>query len=404
MAALVEGVLAGKRAQVSRAITLVESRKPAHRELARDLLAQLAPHAGNAIRVGISGVPGVGKSTTIEALGTNLTAEVRYDIEEDWDYAFLEASTDGGTTWVPVATNLSDTSGDQSGFNTSKTGITGTQEAWTTLTATLPANTNAVRFRYQTDGAFVLSGFKVDNIAINGTVIGTAENDNEGWTFNGFRTTTGDEVETFFNAYIAENRQYDGYDESLETAYNFSYPVTKPDWVEHYPYQDGMLVTYWDSSQGDNNVGDHPGEGLVLPVDAHPLLSHWVDGTLMRPRILSYDSTFGFDRTDRITLRREVDLNGDGTITGAELQTGRIPSRPAVSTFDDTKTWWYGTDGDEVLVDHDNDPATPKVLRHPGRYQPGWYSVDVPKTGTLIRVLDEKHGYLKIRVEPKKRR
>ncbi|WP_460850456.1 methylmalonyl Co-A mutase-associated GTPase MeaB [Nocardioides montaniterrae] len=72
---LVEGVLAGRRAQVSRAITLVESRKLAHRELARELLAQLTPYAGKAIRVGISGVPGVGKSTTIEALGTNLTKE-----------------------------------------------------------------------------------------------------------------------------------------------------------------------------------------------------------------------------------------------------------------------------------------------------------------------------------------
>jgi LAO/AO transport system kinase len=72
---IVEGVLEGKRAMVSRAITLVESRKPAHRELARELLAQLTPYAGKAVRVGISGVPGVGKSTTIEALGTNLTAE-----------------------------------------------------------------------------------------------------------------------------------------------------------------------------------------------------------------------------------------------------------------------------------------------------------------------------------------
>lgn len=71
---LVDGVLAGQRALVSRAITLVESRKPAHRVMARELLAQLTPHAGKAIRVGISGVPGVGKSTTIEALGTHLTA------------------------------------------------------------------------------------------------------------------------------------------------------------------------------------------------------------------------------------------------------------------------------------------------------------------------------------------
>ncbi|WP_312855785.1 methylmalonyl Co-A mutase-associated GTPase MeaB [Nocardioides stalactiti] len=72
---LAEGVLAGHRASVSRAITMVESRKPAHRELARELLARLTPHAGGAVRVGISGVPGVGKSTTIEALGTHLTAD-----------------------------------------------------------------------------------------------------------------------------------------------------------------------------------------------------------------------------------------------------------------------------------------------------------------------------------------
>ncbi|CUR56002.1 putative exported peptidase M6-like protein [metagenome] len=340
--------------------------------------------------------------------GTALTAKVNYQIEAEWDYAFLEASTDGGTTWSQVMTNLSDSAAhaghNQSGFNTSGAGLTGTTAGWVSLTATLPAGTTAVRFRYQTDGAAVESGFRADDIAIDGTVIGTAETETEGWTLDGFRTTTGSEIETFFNAYIAENRQYDGYDASLRSAYNFSYPFTKPDWVEHYPYQDGMLVTYWDSSQGDNNVGDHPGEGLILPVDANPRFTHWADGTLMRPRILSYDSTFGLERTEGITLHREVDLNGDGTISGAETQTGRIPGKRAVSTFDDTQTWWYATDGDEVLVDHDNDPATPQVLRHPGRYQPGWYGVNVPKTGTLIRVLDEKHGYLKIRVEPKKRR
>ena len=71
--ALVEGIRAGRRADVSRAITLVESSKPAHRTAARDLLTELAGE-GDAVRVGISGVPGVGKSTFIEALGTRLTA------------------------------------------------------------------------------------------------------------------------------------------------------------------------------------------------------------------------------------------------------------------------------------------------------------------------------------------
>jgi LAO/AO transport system kinase len=72
--ALVEGVRAGRRAAVSRAITLVESSRPEHRALARELLTGLAdPDRPLATRVGISGVPGVGKSTFIEALGTRLT-------------------------------------------------------------------------------------------------------------------------------------------------------------------------------------------------------------------------------------------------------------------------------------------------------------------------------------------
>lgn len=70
---LVEGIREGRRAQVSRAITLVESTSPKHRAQARDLLADLPQ--GDAVRVGISGVPGVGKSTFIEALGSRLTAD-----------------------------------------------------------------------------------------------------------------------------------------------------------------------------------------------------------------------------------------------------------------------------------------------------------------------------------------
>jgi LAO/AO transport system kinase len=71
--ALAEGVLAGNRRAVSRAITLVESRRADHRERAQELLVRLLPAAGNARRIGISGVPGVGKSTFIDSLGCTLT-------------------------------------------------------------------------------------------------------------------------------------------------------------------------------------------------------------------------------------------------------------------------------------------------------------------------------------------
>ncbi|MDY6049860.1 MAG: methylmalonyl Co-A mutase-associated GTPase MeaB [Corynebacterium sp.] len=72
---LEQGVLAGQRTLIARAITLLESTAPAHHVLAQELLVRLLPHAGKALRVGITGVPGVGKSTFIEALGMKLIEE-----------------------------------------------------------------------------------------------------------------------------------------------------------------------------------------------------------------------------------------------------------------------------------------------------------------------------------------
>ena len=68
-----EMVASGDRAALARAITLMESRRPDHREVARALLQELMPRTGHAVRVGITGVPGVGKSTAIDTLGSMLT-------------------------------------------------------------------------------------------------------------------------------------------------------------------------------------------------------------------------------------------------------------------------------------------------------------------------------------------
>jgi LAO/AO transport system kinase len=77
--ALVEGIRQGDRAVLARAITLVESRKPVHREAAKNLLEAILPVAdpvgSKARRIGITGVPGVGKSTLIDTFGTMLTAQ-----------------------------------------------------------------------------------------------------------------------------------------------------------------------------------------------------------------------------------------------------------------------------------------------------------------------------------------
>jgi LAO/AO transport system kinase len=71
----IAGVLEGDRSILARAVTLIESTNDAHRDQAREVLNELLPHTGGASRIGITGVPGVGKSTFIESFGLNLTAE-----------------------------------------------------------------------------------------------------------------------------------------------------------------------------------------------------------------------------------------------------------------------------------------------------------------------------------------
>ena len=72
-ARFVDGVLNGSRADIARTITLLESTRPDHRVAAQEVLTELLPRSGGAVRVGVTGVPGVGKSTFIDALGSMLT-------------------------------------------------------------------------------------------------------------------------------------------------------------------------------------------------------------------------------------------------------------------------------------------------------------------------------------------
>ncbi len=311
------------------------------------------------------------KTVTVPA-AANLTAQVRYDIEEGYDYAYLVSRPVGGTAWTPIATSVS-APDDPNGQNLGS-GITGsTDDAWVALTAdlaTLSGQTVELGFRYKTDPASAEAGISIDDIAITGEPADGAEGASS-FKLTGFKTSTGTEVNKFANAYFVENRQYDNYDASLKTGYNFGFLNTKPDIVENFPYQDGMFIMYWDSSQTDNNVGEHPGEGLLLPIDAHPSFHYSSDGQLLRPRILSYDSTFGFDLTDSITINK----NGVPTV---------IPSERGKPVFDDRQDYWF--------------PAPGPI---PGRHQPGWVGVKVPKTGTLIKIrsVNNRKGTMKIRVD-----
>jgi len=303
------------------------------------------------------------KAVTLGA-GSSLTAKVNVQIEIDWDYAYLVVSEDGGTTWNSVDTNLStttDPNGQNFGF-----GITGTSPGWVDLTANLSAYTGDVLigFRYWTDVAAVEPGFMVDDVAITGHPLDDAEAD-AGWTFDGFRLTTGTESAFYSNYYVVENRQYFGYDAGLANAYNF----VGGNWVEHFPYQDGMLVSYWDNSFANNAVRANCNAGrcggLLLPVDAHPEALYCDDGSVWRNRVQSFDATFTLDPTDEVTLH----CHGVASTH---------PSLPAVSMFDDNNSYY--------------DPANP------------WGSVIVPITGTQIRIqsINARGGFMQVQVRPAK--
>jgi len=296
------------------------------------------------------------RSVTLPA-GATLSAKVKYDIELDWDYAYLTVNG------VPVATDRS-TNTNPNGQNFGE-GITGDSAgAWVDLVADLSAfggQTVTIGFRYWTDVAVANPGLFVDDIAISGQVLDDAETD-PGWTYSGFIRTSSTVTLSFFNAYFAEFRTYRGYDDGLRTGpYNFGF-LDNPNlqkWVEHFPYQDGLLVWYYDTSFEDNNVGDSclAGRcgGLFLPVDAHPdLLLRPDNGQVWRPRIQSYDSTFGLETTDMICLHAN----------SIEQCYGGLPAN---SRFDDGQSYW--------------------VAPNPAIGHLGWSSVPVPATGTTIRVV-----------------
>ncbi|WP_329132381.1 immune inhibitor A [Streptomyces sp. NBC_01476] len=280
-----------------------------------------------------------------------------WDIEEDYDYLYAEVSTDGGANW-----NFLDGTAD--GRSIPRDGgdnpaLTGTSGAYEDLAYPLDAYAGQqiqLRFRYLTDGGVAQMGFAADAITITAdgrsVLSDGAETDDNGWTAKGFSRIGGSFTSDYPQYYIAENRQYVSYDKTLKTGpYNFGWTSTRPDWVEHYPYQNGLQIWLWDTSQSDNNVGIHPGAGEILPVDAHPKAEKWSNGKIIRNRVQSYDATFSWYPTDGFTL------HNDGVAA-------RISPKLGVPFFDDH----YGSYWDS---------ANPTG------------SVKVPDTNTRITIVSE---------------
>ncbi|MGQ4440858.1 immune inhibitor A domain-containing protein [Streptomyces violaceoruber] len=290
----------------------------------------------------------------------SLTLDGWYDIEADYDFLYTEVSTDGGANWTAIDGTFDGKPIQRDGSD--KPALSATVDAYGKLVYPLDAYAGKkidLRFRYQTDGGLAMKGFTADEIAVtaDGETLfsDNAETADDAWTAVGFTRKGASFTKEYAQYYIAENRQYVSYDKTLKTGpYNFGFSE-RLNWVEHYAYQNGLLIWKWDTSQADNNTSQHPGKGLVLPIDSHPTALKWKDGTVMRNRMQAYDSPFSLYRTDGMTLHK------------ADVAK-YVPGSKGVSVFNDRKNDYY-------------DPANPTG------------GVKITDTNTKIKILKEaKNG------------
>ena len=304
------------------------------------------------------------RTVDVPAGTSALTFQGQYNIEEGFDYAFVEVK-DGAADWKSIPGTDTDA--------TVNNGIDGdTAGAWKPMSFDLTpyaGKSIQLRVRYQTDGGVqgnsteYPAGIFLDDISIAGGPADGAETSPNGWTLDGFSSVGDSVTKGYPNYYIASHRDYVSFDKYLQSGpYNFGFADTKPDWVEHFPYQDGLLVSYWDTSQADNNTSTHPGQGLILPVDANPYPIVRVDGTLWRPRVAGYDAPFSLEKSDSFTLH----VNGLAS---------DVAGQPAQPLFHDDASYWNA-----------GQPAA---------------SVKVPNTGTSIQVLNQKGTSMGVKVTRK---
>lgn len=348
-----------------------------------------------------------------------------YIIEEDWDYGFVELSTDGGTTWteqkvydeggtvVTTPDGYPDPNGRMNDFGGKKYGLTGSTDGWRHDYVDLSAyagTTVQVRLRLATDEAFEERNWFVDDFSVTGGGATTWSDDVEGgangWTATGgtFVDTTGggwkvsSGTEVHAQYYLAEWRNFDGFDKGLQYAYDtiYSHEAWKVDRISY--NAPGMLVWYRDTALGDVNhvtgqmtsLPSYGAKGGLLIVDSHfdPLRRTGeaavkdpsvTDNLPSRPQ--SSNAAFTLNRTYPFTECLEAaDEPYSAYCT-------KFKGLPPVKAFTDAKGYYPGiemrdgaayardNDASVVLPSRNNAPYTTRVTNPDGSPAPEFYGV-----------------------------
>lgn len=257
-----------------------------------------------------------------------LTFDAWYDIEEQWDFAFVQVSTDNGATWKSLGNSNTRSDVVAEGYPTiltSMPGFTGNSNGWKPQSFDLSEYKGQkikLRLRYATDWGTSHIGFYADNIKVvadgttlleDGAEAATSKFDLKG----GFTKSDGYKYGDHY--YLLEWRNHKGVDRGLKNIKRGASLMS---------YDGGLVVWYVDPSYTDNWTGAHPGEGFVGVVDAHVDTNlTWSTGVQASTRFHVADAAFGLDKTSGLNI------NYPG------VQSLSLPSQPGVSLFDDSKSY-----------------------------------------------------------------
>jgi immune inhibitor A len=272
--------------------------------------------------------------TSVDLTGktsATLTFDAWYDIEEKWDFAFVQVSTDNGATWKSLGNGNTRTDVVPEGYPTilnSMPGLTGKSDGWEAQAFDLTAYAGQkiqLRLRYATDWGTSHIGFFADNVKVVADGQTLVEDGGEAttssFTLNGFTKMDGNKLTDHY--YLLEWRNHQGVDEGLSN-------IARGESIMS--YDGGLVVWYVDDSYTENWTGLHPGDGYLGVVDAHVSTDlQWLlaNGTKAQAstRYHIADAAFGLNKTSGLNLNYP------------EVQSLVSPSLPAVSLFDDSKSF-----------------------------------------------------------------
>ncbi|MCA1023759.1 immune inhibitor A domain-containing protein [Halobacillus litoralis] len=212
-----------------------------------------------------------------------------YDIEKDWDYAYV--TVDGEPVEGAITTN--ENPHDSNLGN----GITGSSEGWIDVSFDLSAYAGKeveVAIEYVTDAAVSSPGLYVDDLSVHVDGSERFSDDVEGepsFTLQGF--TKDDGVKHSDHYYLLEWRSHHGVDEGLANIRRGDSLMT---------FDDGLVVWYVDNQYSENWTGIHPGDGFLGVVDADQHVNTWSDGSNALTRYQVHDAAFSLDKSEKMFL------------------------------------------------------------------------------------------------------